>query len=241
MVRIHSFESMGTFDGPGLRLVVFMQGCNFRCDYCANPDTLARSGGRMVEKAEIVRRAVSEKAFFGKRGGITFSGGEPLLQAKELLEVFQELKDNEIHIVVDTNGSVMNDDVRHLLEYTDMVLLDVKAIDADRHLGLAKHHNEQVLRTAQYLEQEGIPMRLRCVMVPGRNDSSEDIRLIGETYAGFTNLDRVEVLPYHTYGVHKYEAMRWPYPLEGVKEHTPDEVDHLSAEFEKYFPNVWTQ
>lgn len=232
---------MGTFDGPGLRLVVFMQGCNFKCDYCANPDTIKRSGGRLVEKEEIVRRALSEKAFFGKRGGVTFSGGEPLLQAADLLEVFQELKANGIHIVVDTNGAVMNDDVRRLLEYTDMVLLDVKGVDAAKHQALAKHRNEQVLKTAKYLEEVGIPVRLRCVMIRGRNDSPEDIRLIGETYRRLTNLDRVEVLPYHTYGVHKYEAMGWPYLLEGVKEHTPEEVDRLSEEFEKYFPNIWTQ
>ncbi len=232
---------MGTFDGPGLRLVVFLQGCNFKCDYCANPDTISRTAGRLVEKSEIVRRAVSEKAFFGKRGGVTFSGGEPLLQAAELLEVFQELKANNIHIVVDTNGSIMNDDVRRLLEYTDMVLLDVKGVSPAKHLALAKHRNDQVLRTAKYLEEANIPVRLRCVMVPGRNDSAEDIRLIGETYRDLKNLDRVEVLPYHTYGVHKYEAMGWPYLLEGTKEHTPEEVDRLSAEFEKYFPNVWTQ
>lgn len=232
---------MGTFDGPGLRLVVFMQGCNFKCIYCANPDTIAIGKGREVSCEEVIKHAVDSKAFFGRRGGITFSGGEPTLQAHKLLPLFKKLKEENIHICLDTNGSIFNDDVRELFNYTDMVLLDVKAANQGRHQVIAKYSNEQVLKTAHYLESLKIPIRLRCVMIPGYNDSPEDIRAIGERYGSFTNIDRVEVLPYHTYGVHKYESLGWKYPLEGLEEHTEEQVAAVTEEFKKYFPNVWTQ
>ena len=127
MIRVHSYESMGTFDGPGLRLVVFLQGCNFRCLYCANPDTIDTKG-ESTETAidEIVHMAVSQKAFFGKKGGVTFSGGEPTLQAKALIPLFQRLKEQSIHICIDTNGSIWNEEVKELLQWTDLVLLDIK-------------------------------------------------------------------------------------------------------------------
>lgn len=143
--------------------------------------------------------------------------------------------------MVDTNGSILNDHVKELLAYTDMVLLDVKAAHPDTHEQVTKRSNKQVLEMAHYLQSIGMPMRIRCVMVPGYNDSPSHIRLIGETYGGFTNIDRVEVLPYHRLGVHKYEVLGWNYELEGVTEHTPDEVHALTEEFRKYFPNVWTQ
>ncbi|TFH95680.1 pyruvate formate-lyase-activating protein [Porphyromonas levii] len=241
MIRVHSYESMGTFDGPGLRLVVFLQGCNFKCAFCANPDTIAFEGGKETDPQEILDLALSQKAFFGRRGGITFSGGEPMLQARQLLPLFRQLKEHDIHIVVDTNGSFLNDDVKALLEHTDMVLLDVKAVDETKHRHLTEARNINVRRMAEYLERQGIPMRLRCVMVPGYNDSPEDIRLIGEQYSGFTNIDRVEVLPYHTFGVHKYKSLGWVYRLEGLTEHAPEEVALLFQEFEKYFPLVWAQ
>lgn len=232
---------MGTFDGPGLRLVVFLQGCNFKCAYCANPDTIAFSGGKETDPQEILDLALSQKAFFGRRGGITFSGGEPMLQARQLLPLFKQLKEHGIHIVVDSNGSILNEDVKALLEYTDMVLLDVKGVDEAKHKHLTEARNTQVRHTAEYLELHGIPMRLRCVMVPGYNDSIEDIRLIAEKYSNFTNIDRVEVLPYHTFGVHKYESLGWTYRLSEIKEHTPEEVNSLKKEFEKSFPRVWAQ
>ncbi|MDO5035857.1 MAG: pyruvate formate-lyase-activating protein [Porphyromonas sp.] len=241
MLSVHSFESMGTFDGPGLRLVVFLQGCNFRCSYCANPDTITLRGGGMVSTEEILRRARSEKGFFGKRGGVTFSGGEPLLQADALIEVVGALKEEGIHTVIDTNGSVLNDSAKEVLKMTDMVLLDVKAVHPEKHRVITERHNERVKDFADYLEEQGIPMRLRCVMIPGQNDTAEDIRLIGERYAGYANLDRVEVLPYHTFGVHKYKELGLPYKLEGVEEHTREEVERLAVEFEKYFTKVWVQ
>ena len=124
MLKVHSYESMGTYDGPGLRLVVFLQGCPFRCLYCANPDTISFDGGKQTEIEEIVRMAVSQKPFFGRRGGITFSGGEPTMQAKELLPLFARLKEEGIHVCLDTNGGAWNPDIEDLIGQTDLVLLD---------------------------------------------------------------------------------------------------------------------
>ena len=123
MIRVHSYESMGTYDGPGLRLVVFLQGCPFKCLYCANPDTIPFEGGTMTDIEEIVRMAVSQKPFFGRRGGITFSGGEPTMQAKELLPLYARLKEEGIHICLDTNGGAWNSDIEELFRQTDLVML----------------------------------------------------------------------------------------------------------------------
>ena len=145
MINVHSYESMGTFDGPGLRLVVFLQGCNFRCLYCANPDTIAAKGGTSTNPEEIVRMAVSQKPFFGKRGGITFSGGEPTLQAEALLPLFRRLKEEGINICLDSNGGVWNEHVEELLKLTDLVLLDIKEFNQVHHRKLTGRSNEQTL------------------------------------------------------------------------------------------------
>ena len=155
MIRVHSYESMGTYDGPGLRLVVFLQGCPFKCLYCANPDTIAFEGGTMTEVEEIVKMAVSQKPFFGKRGGITFSGGEPTMQAKELLPLYARLKEEEINICIDTNGGGWNSDIEELLRQTDLVLLDCKQFNDARHKELTGRSNEQTLKTAKWLEDNG--------------------------------------------------------------------------------------
>ena len=131
MINVHSYESMGTFDGPGLRLVVFLQGCPFRCLYCANPDTIDVKGGTPTTPEEILQMAISQKAFFGKKGGITFSGGEPTLQAEALIPLFKELKANGIHICLDSNGGIWNEKVEELFSLTDLVLLDIKDTDSD--------------------------------------------------------------------------------------------------------------
>lgn len=240
MIRVHSYESMGTFDGPGLRLVVFLQGCNFRCLYCANPDTIDPTGESKETPAdEIVRMAVSQKAFFGKKGGITFSGGEPTLQSRALLPLFRQLKEQGIHICVDTNGSICNSDTKELLKLTDLVLLDIKEFNNSRHRLLTERGNEQTIRTAEWLEEIGKPFWLRYVLVPEYSNFEEDIRALGEHFKGFQMIQRVEILPYHTLGVHKYEAMGQEYRLKGVKENTPEQLDIAKAIFCEYFPTVY--
>ena len=242
MLRIHSFESMGTFDGPGLRLVVFLQGCNFRCLYCANPDTIPiGEGGKLIEASEVLRRAINEKPFFGRRGGVTFSGGEPTVQAQELIPICKELKTNGIHICLDSNGSIRNKYVEELWDLVDMVLLDCKQINPQRHEVLTASANLQTLRTAEYLHSIGKPVRLRYVLVPGYSDAEEDLHTLGKHFGKYENIERVEILPYHTYGKHKYENIGQKYMLEDVEEPTHEQVEAARVIFEKYFKKVWTQ
>lgn len=240
MIRLHSYESLGTFDGPGLRLVVFLQGCNFRCRYCANPDTIDPKGEcRLVSEQEIMEMAVSEKPFFGKRGGVTFSGGEPTMQARELVPLFRRLKEQGIHICLDTNGSIHTPEVEELWGLTDLVLLDLKQFNPLHHKDLTGCENLQTLRTAAWLEEHNRPFWLRYVLIPGHSDFEADIRALGEALGSYKMIERVEILPYHTLGVHKYEAMGLEYTLKGVKENTPAQLEQAKELFEEYFDSVF--
>lgn len=238
MLRVHSYESMGTFDGPGLRLVVFLQGCNFRCLYCANPDTIEACGGQPTPPEEILRMAVDQRPFFGRRGGVTFSGGEPTFQARALVPLLRMLREEGIHTCIDTNGSLWNPDVEELFTLADLVLLDVKQANPERHRLLTGRDNAQTLRTAAWLEEHGKLFWLRYVLVPGYSDAEEDIRALGRELGGYGSLQRVELLPYHTLGVHKYEAMGLEYRLRDVRENTPEELDRAAALLREYFPTV---
>ncbi len=238
MIKVHSYESMGTFDGPGLRLVVFLQGCPFRCLYCANPDTIDTQGGISTPAEEILQMAISQKPFFGKKGGITFSGGEPTLQAETLIPLFKALKAHGIHICLDTNGGIRNKHVEELWGLTDLVLLDVKQADPGRHALLTGRDNKQTLDTAEWLERHERPFWLRYVLVPGYSDSEEDIRALGEKLGHCRLVQRVEILPYHRLGVHKYEAMGWEYKLNHVRENTPQELERAKRLLSEYFENV---
>ena len=238
MLRIHSYESMGTFDGPGLRLVVFLQGCNFRCLYCANPDTIDACGGKPTPAEEILRMATDQKPFFGRRGGVTFSGGEPTFQAAALVPLVRQLHGAGIHVCLDSNGGVWKPAVEELLGLVDLVLLDIKQADPERHRTLTGRDNAQTLRTAAWLEEHGKPFWLRYVLVPGYSDAEADIRALGERLGGYKQVERVEILPYHTLGVHKYEAMGKEYRLAGVQENTPEQSERAAALFREYFPTV---
>lgn len=240
MIRVHSYESLGTYDGPGIRLVVFLQGCNFRCLYCANPDTIyAKGESKETAPEEILKMAVSQKPFFGKKGGITFSGGEPTFQAKALVPLFKMLKEAGIHICVDTNGSIWNEDVKELLSLADLVLLDVKQFNPNRHRILTERSNEQTLRTAAWLEENGKPFWLRYVLVQGYSAFKEDMEALGEHFKDYKQIERVEILPYHTLGVHKYEAMNMEYKLKNVEYNTPEQLEDAKNIFQKYFKTVY--
>lgn len=239
VLRVHSYESMGTFDGPGLRYVVFLQGCPFRCLYCANPDTIDAVGeSRETPLDYIVEQAVSMKPFFGKRGGVTFSGGEPTVQARALLPLVRRLHEVGIHVCLDSNGAVWNDDVEALLTEVDLVLLDVKEINPERHRRLTSRDNGRTLQTADWLEAHEKPFWLRYVLVPGWSDFEEDLRALGDRFKNHRMIERVELLPYHTLGVHKYEAMGWEYRLKGVKENKPEQIDRAAALLRSYFPQL---
>lgn len=240
MIRVHSYESLGTYDGPGIRLVVFLQGCNFRCLYCANPDTIdAKGESKETSPEEILKMAVSQKPFFGKKGGITFSGGEPTFQAKALVPLFRMLKEAGIHICVDTNGGIWNDDVKEMLSLADLVLLDVKEFNPSRHKTLTERSNEQTLKTAAWLEENGKPFWLRYVLVQGYSAFNDDMEALGEHFKDYKQIERVEILPYHTLGVHKYEAMNMEYKLKGVEYNTPEHLENARNIFQKYFKTVY--
>ena len=238
MIKVHSYESMGTYDGPGLRLVVFLQGCPFRCLYCANPDTISFDGGKPTEIEDIVRMAVNQKPFFGKKGGVTFSGGEPTSQAKGLLPLVKRLHEKGINVCIDTNGGVWNPAVEEVLKEVDLVLLDVKQINPARHESLTGRSNMQTLKTAQWLEDAGKPFWLRYVLVPGISDFEEDIRTLGEHFKDYRMIQRVEILPYHTLGIHKYETLGREYTLKDTKTNTPEQLQRAESLFKEYFSCV---
>ncbi|WP_430809715.1 MULTISPECIES: pyruvate formate-lyase-activating protein [unclassified Carboxylicivirga] len=238
MLRVHSIESLGTYDGPGIRLVIFLQGCNFKCLYCANADTITAKGGSETTVEELVSMANNQKAFFGKKGGVTFSGGEPLLQAKQLVPVVKALKEAGFHICIDTNGSLLNDDVKAVLEHTDIVLLDVKHINNEKHQLLTGKKNDNTLAFIDYLRSIDKPVWLRYVLVPGYSDDPEHLHQLGQHFQNFHNIEKLEIQPYHELGAHKYEHMGWEYKLKHVKANTPEQLDAAYAILKKYFKDV---
>ena len=227
--RIHSVESFGTVDGPGIRYVVFFRGCPMRCKYCHNPDTWSAEGDEY--SAEQLISALLRNREFYKSGGITASGGEPMLQLDFLSELFRLAKANGIHTCLDTSGIVFNPDdggrvakIDEMLDYCDLVMLDIKHIDKDEHRELTGHSNERPLAFAEHLAKRGIKTRIRHVLVPGITDSEEQLRRLGEHLGHLRNIECVEVLPYHTLGRAKYLNLGMEYPLEGLREATADEA-----------------
>jgi len=238
-IRVHSYESLGTYDGPGIRYVVFLQGCPFRCLYCANPDTIDAVGeSQLTPPSYILEQAVSMKPFFGKRGGVTFSGGEPTVQAAALVPLCRALKEQGIHICIDSNGAVWNAAVEELFCLADLILLDVKEIRSEQHRRITGHSNEQTLRTAAWLEETAHPFWLRYVLVPNLSDYEQDLHDLGEHFQSYKHIERVELLPYHTLGVHKYEALGWEYKLQGTSENTPAQIERAASILRAYFPQL---
>ena len=244
--RIHSFLSMGAVDGPGLRYVVFLQGCPLRCACCHNPDTWDPGGGVPTTVEELLAQYARNEAFY-RKGGITVTGGEPLLQIEFVTALFREAKRRGIHTCLDTSGATFRpEDAAALAQFdalcavTDLVLLDIKQFNPERHRTLTGRSNEQTLRTAAWLEEHEHPFWLRYVLVPGYSDSEEDTRLLGESLGKYQQIQRVEILPYHRLGVHKYEAMGWDYKLKEVKENTPEQLERAEKLFKEYFTNVIT-
>ena len=179
--------------------------------------------------------AVSQKPFFGRRGGVTFSGGEPTSQAKELIPLIDRLHEEGINVCIDTNGGVWNPAVEALFSKIDLALLDVKQINPARHESLTGRSNSQTLATAKWFEDNQKPFWLRYVLVPGISDFEEDIRALGEHFKDYKMIQRVEILPYHTLGVHKYETLGQEYALKEVKTNTPEQLDRAEAIFKEYF------
>ncbi len=218
--RIHSTESFGTVDGPGVRFVVFFQGCPMRCLYCHNPDTWTLKGGKLLTAEELLAEYERNKAFY-RGGGITATGGEPLLQLPFLTELFKKAKERGIHTCLDTSGIVYREErqeeFQELFENLDLVLLDIKHSDREGHKKLTGQKLDPVLAFAKALERAGIDMVIRHVAVPGITDGEKELKELGLLIGGFRNLKGLEVLPYHTMGKTKYQQLGISYPLEGVE------------------------
>lgn len=220
---IHSEESFGTVDGPGIRYVIFMQGCPMRCLYCHNPDTWEIGKGKPVTADEILCEFNKNRSFY-KKGGITVTGGEPLLQTDFLTELFKKAKAEKIHTCIDTSGVTYNPDntaytekLDELMKYTDLVMLDIKHIDSEKHKLFTGKDNGNILKFAEYLESKKIPLWVRHVVVEGYTDNPEDLKNLGRFIGKLKNLRALDVLPYHTMGVNKYKELGIPYKLEGIK------------------------
>ena len=229
-IKVHSFESFGSVDGPGIRFMVFVQGCAMRCAYCHNPDTWNRQGGEEWEVADILDRAERYREYWGKEGGITVSGGEALLQAQAVAELFEEAHRRGINTCLDTSGFIpaASDEggsLERLLAATDTVLLDIKHIDPVRHKALTGQDNAGILALARRLSDLGIKTWIRHVLVPGYTDDEPSLRALADFVRTLTNIERIEVLPYHTMGKYKWQKLGIPYRLEGVEPPTQESVE----------------
>ncbi len=238
VLRVHSIETFGTHDGPGIRLVIFVQGCQFHCVYCANPDSISIEGGTLMKIDEIVEKAKKQKPFFGKNGGVTISGGEPLLQRAIIKKLFLKLHEEGIHTTLDTNGKVIDKQSKDLLETTDLVMLDIKHINDDWHHKITRLSNSNTLKFAEYRESTGKPMWLRYVLVPGWSDQEEYLHQLGEHFKDYQSIQKIEILPYHKLGMHKWEALGWKYELEDVKSPDKTSIEKASEIFRQYFKEV---
>ena len=220
---IHSTESFGTVDGPGVRFVIFLQGCPMRCKYCHNPDTWKMNTGTRRSAESLIKDYQRNAAFYAK-GGITVTGGEALMQIDFLLELFVLAKENGIHTCLDTSGityhpgqSAYNEKLDRLMELTDLVMLDIKHIDAEGHKDLTGHDNSHILAFARYLAEKNVPVWIRHVVVPGITDDPGQLSRLGAFIGTLPNVKALDVLPYHVMGVSKYKELNIPYPLEGVE------------------------
>lgn len=226
--RVHSFESFGTVDGPGIRFVVFLQGCPMRCLYCHNPDTWSVSAGTEYTAEDVAGRVLKYKNYFTGGGGVTVSGGEPLMQAEFVAALFAALKDKGIHTALDTSGALYDEDrpeaFSSLLSLTDLVLLDIKHIDDGEHIKLTGRSNKNILAFARRLAELGKNVWIRHVLVPGITDDDGCLMRLKAFISSLGNVNRVEVLPYHTMGAVKYKKLGIPYPLEGVLPPSPERI-----------------
>lgn len=216
--RIHSIESMGLVDGPGIRSVVFMQGCKLRCAYCHNPDTWSLNGGNEMTSQELIQKLVRFKSYFNKSGGgVTFSGGDPLMQPEFLLECLKLCKENGIHTTIDTAGYGFGE-YDEILKYTDLVLLDIKHINSDGYVQLTGQDTKDVNLFLNALRRTNTRVWVRHVVVPGITDTEEHMMKIADIINNeIPNVDKIELLPYHVLGVNKYETLNIPYKLEGIE------------------------
>ena len=227
---IHSIETCGTVDGPGLRYVIFLQGCPMRCQYCHNPDTWEPGKGDQMTVEEVLRSFYNNTAFY-RNGGVTVTGGEPMMQMDFLIELFTELRSKGVHTCLDSSGIMFNPDnsafmekMEKLAAVTSLVMLDIKHIDEAKHKDLTSHSNKNILAFARYLDEKNIPIWIRHVIVPGITLYKDYLVRLGEFMATLNNVKALDVLPYHSMGKVKYESLKMDYPLKDTREATKEEA-----------------
>lgn len=235
-MKVHSIETFGTHEGPGIRLVVFLQGCNFKCAYCHNPDTISLKGGYNLSVKEVIGLLEEQRPYFNNVGGLTVSGGEPTLQAEELLELFKEAGKLGFHTALDTNGGIVTSAVKELLELSDLVLFDLKHLDNKEHLNLVGCSNTNVLQNIEYRESLKKPFWIRHVLVPGYTDSVEHLESLAKYLSQFKHLKYLELLPYHNLGVHKYKELGLEYRLSNVVPASQVDLIKAAEILKKYLP-----
>lgn len=224
--KIHSIETFGTVDGPGIRFVVFMQGCTLKCKYCHNRDTWDVHIGKEISTEELVKEILRYKSYMDNSGGgVTVSGGEPLLQAEFVTELFKKLKELGIHTALDTAGSLpISTQIKELLKYTDLVLLDIKQIDDEKAKNLTGFSNKNNLEFAKYLSNINLPVWIRQVLVPGYTNDKFDLQRLKNFIDSLSNVENVEILPYHNLGKFKWEEIEGKYELEGLEPPSNEEI-----------------
>ena len=231
---IHSTESFGSVDGPGVRFIIFVSGCPMRCQFCHNPDTWKMQDGELKTTDELLKTALRYKSYWKDKGGITVSGGEPLMQMDFLIDLFKKAKEQGVHTNIDTSGAVFTKEepffgkLQELLKYTDMLMLDIKHIDDEQHKILTGQTNKNILDMAEYLSETGKPVWIRHVLVPERSDKDEYLHRLHDFIETLDNVEKVEVLPYHTLGVYKWKELGIPYQLEGIDPPSKERVENAN-------------
>lgn len=235
--RIHSFESFGTVDGPGIRFVTFMQGCPLRCMYCHNPDTWDVNGKCQYEMTpeELFAETIRYRSFIAN-GGVTMTGGEPLMQAPFVREYFRLCVEEGLHTALDTSGIISTPQAFSVLDYTKLVLLDIKTLNTELHPRLTNVAGDNSLRFLEELERRNIPTWIRHVVVPGLTDNEDDLEALARHISKYQVVQRVELLPYHTMGIYKYQQLGIPYPLEGVEPLNKETLQRAKDIFKAYKP-----
>lgn len=225
--KVHSMESFGTVDGPGIRFVLFLQGCNLQCKYCHNRDTWNINKGTYKSVEEIVEKIKKYKNYImPSGGGVTVTGGEPLLQVNFLVEFFKKLKNENIHTCIDTSGMVeITEEVKEVLKYTDLVLLDIKHIDDEKCKDLTGASNKKELEFARYLSDNNKKMWIRQVLVPGYTDDEKDLIKLKDFISSLNTVEKVQILPYHSMGKYKWAKLKMKYYLDDIREANQDDVD----------------
>lgn len=240
--RVHSIETFGTVDGPGIRFIVFMQGCPLRCKYCHNRDTWDAKGGKEYTTDELITEVLKYSSYMKfSGGGLTVSGGEATLQPEFVAELFAKAKKNGIHTCLDTSGFVDIDKIDPILDNTDLVLLDLKHMIDDKAKDLTGVTIQKTLKLAKHLDERNIPVWIRHVLVPGITDDRENLEALGKFVSTLNNVDRLELLPYHTIGVHKWESMGIEYELKGVPDATPEDIKKASQVLKEFGLEVFNK